>query len=144
MGIGRQDMKYHKHPLLFRILHRLSYTKIIYSVRNTLLLIIILKYCKKSDITSIQKEQSQCFICTTSLEGTSARQSLHKTGGKSIETGTKPPVVEFKEYRELEANVNKLEQREHIRECDEACGNTRRRFVGCRGSILLDDDDDLN
>lgn len=79
------------------------------------------------------------------MEGTSAKQSLHKTGGKSGGTGTKPPVVEFNEYLDVDANVNRLEHLEHIREfVVDAFGEILKRFIGCNGSILLDDDDERN
>lgn len=48
-------------------------------------------------------------------EGTSLRHNLHSNCVFSLEfseTGKKPPVLASNEYREPEANVNKLEQRE--------------------------------
>lgn len=62
-------------------------------------------------------------MCTTSLEGTSTRQSLQSKGGSSGGIWTNPPVEEFREYREVEAKVNRLEHREHIR-ANDACGDT--------------------
>lgn len=76
------------------------------------------------------------------VEGTSVRQSLHSTGGSSGGTGTKPPVVELREYLEFDARVRRLEQREHIREWD-PCGDIRSLLIGWRGSMLLEDEDDL-
>ncbi|EFA00907.1 hypothetical protein TcasGA2_TC003813 [Tribolium castaneum] len=55
--------------------------------------------------------------------------------------GTKPPVDEFSEYRDVDAKVSMLEQREQNREAD-SCGGTLSLLTGCKGSTLLDEDDD--
>lgn len=79
---------------------------------------------------------------TTPLEGTSTRHNLHSIGGSSGGTGTKPPVDELREYRELDAKVRRLEHREHMREF-EPRGDTLSLLTGWRGSMLLVEDDDL-
>lgn len=71
-----------------------------------------------------------------SAEGTSTKHSLQSSGGGSSGTCTNPPVLVSREYREVEANVSKLEHREHTREF-EPSGETRNLLMGWMGSRLL-------
>ncbi|RZC42041.1 hypothetical protein BDFB_013198, partial [Asbolus verrucosus] len=91
-------------------------------------------------LTSAQKEHLQSSIQHASFEGTSARQSLQRSNA-SFSIGTNPPVDEFREYREVEANVSILEHREQKRDMD-SCGDILSLLTGCNGSTLLEEDDD--
>lgn len=74
-----------------------------------------------------------------SFKDTSDRHSLHSSGAPPSTIGTNRPVLLFSEYREFDANVSRLEHREHSRD-EEVWGDTRRRLTGCRGSMLLVDE----
>jgi hypothetical protein len=94
---------------------------------------------KISFLTSAQKEHLQSSIQHASFEGTSARQSLQRSK-VSFKMGMNPPVDEFREYREVEANVSILEHREQNRDVDS--WGTLSLLTGCKGSTLLEEDDD--
>ena len=91
-------------------------------------------------LTPAQKEHLQSSIQHASFEGTSTRQSL-QSSSVSFRMGTNPPVDEFNEYREVEASVSILEHREQKRDV-ESCGGILSLLTGCRGSTLLEEDDD--
>lgn len=87
-----------------------------------------------------------CCSRMACLKGTSTKHSLHnivRVSSSSLVTCTNPPPAASKEYRDVDARDNKLEQREHIRECDPSSVDSRNRLTGLMGSRSLLDEEVL-